>query len=106
MNAAQKAELSRISDDLDKLVQAIKVSIETGDFSKRDEIVALQQKLQEDVEKSRKAQVKRIKAHETGTKNSVLFLNMLAESKNLANFVTNLYKSQRDFIQTAQAKQV
>ncbi|MDK2909123.1 MAG: hypothetical protein PWR20_690 [Bacteroidales bacterium] len=106
MNAAQKAELSRISDDLDKLVQAIKVSIETGDFSKRDEIVALQQKLQEDVEKSRKAQVKRIKAHETGTKNSVLFLNILAESKNLANFVTNLYKSQRDFIQTAQAKQV
>ncbi|MGC8864315.1 MAG: anion permease [Bacteroidales bacterium] len=102
MNAAQKAELQRICDDFEKLVQVIKLSIETGDFGKRDEVVALQQKMIEDVEKSRKAQVKRIKAHETGTKNSILFLNLLAESKNLANFVTNLYKSQRDFILASQ----
>lgn len=105
MTGAQKAELQRISEDLEKLVQAIKLSIETGDFSKRDEIVLLQQKMIEDVEKSRKAQVKRIKAHETGTKNSVLFLNLLAESKNLANFITNLYKSQRDFIQAVKVKE-
>ncbi len=105
MVSTQKAELQRINEYLEKLVSSIKLSIETGDFSKRDEIVGLQQKLIEEIEKSRKAQVRRIKNHETGTKNSVLFLNLLAESKNLANFITNLYKSQRDFILAAQPKQ-
>ncbi len=102
---SQKNELQNICDDFEKLTRAIKFSVETGDYSHREKVVALQQKMIDDIEKSRKTQVKRIKAHETGTKNSVLFLNLLAESKNLANFLIQLYKSQRDFIQAAPARQ-
>lgn len=72
--------------------------IETCDLEQRDKIVKLQQQVNEYIDKARKDQVKRIKNHETGTKNSLLYLNILAETKNLSLFILNLYKSHRDFV--------
>ena len=60
-------------------------------------IVARQQNIQRLVDETRKKQVKRIKSSETGTRNSILYLNILAEIKNLSLFTVNLLKSSRDF---------
>ena len=61
----------------------------------------LQQNIQRIIEETRKKQVKRIKNSETGTRNSILYLNILAEMKNLTLYTLNLLKSSRDFEQAA-----
>ncbi|GAJ07184.1 unnamed protein product, partial [marine sediment metagenome] len=50
------------------------------------------------IEKLRKRQIKMIKREEAGTKNSLLFLNTLTESKNLILNSINILKAQRDFV--------
>ncbi len=48
-------------------------------------------------EKLRKAQIDRIRKHEVNTKNSMLYLNILAETKNLILYTNNLINIQKDF---------
>jgi Na+/phosphate symporter len=72
--------------------------IETHDFEESDKIIKLHQQVNEYIDRARKDQVKRIKNHEAGTKNSLLYLNILAETKNLSLFILNLFKAHRDFI--------
>jgi hypothetical protein len=45
-----------------------------------------------------KKQIKRLKHARAGTKNSLLFLNIISESKQLVMQAVNLYKAHRDFI--------
>ncbi len=47
-----------------------------------------------------KKQIKRIKANEAGTRNSVLYLGILNETKNFLLDTINLLKSHRDFIRS------
>jgi hypothetical protein len=48
------------------------------------------------------AQIKRIKAREVNTRNSVLFFNTISETKNMLLHAINLMKSHRDFISVTQ----
>src|SRR6056297_494211 len=57
-----------------------------------------QQKVLSEIAACRKAQIKRIKKKKTGTKNSILYLQLLNEIKNFSLHTGNLIKSQRDFI--------
>jgi phosphate/sulfate permease len=57
-----------------------------------------QQKVLGAIASCRKAQIKRIKKKKTGTKNSILYLQLLNEIKNFSLHTGNLIKSQRDFI--------
>jgi hypothetical protein len=50
------------------------------------------------LEKMEVAQIKRIKAREVNTRNSVLFFNIITETKNMLLHAINLIKSHRDFI--------
>lgn len=98
----QKAELTKLSKDVTQLINMVSKAIEKDDYTIREQVLKIQQDVIDDIERARKAQVKRIKMKEAGTKNSVLFLNILAETKNLVLFITNLYKSQRDFYNASQ----
>jgi hypothetical protein len=51
------------------------------------------------------AQIKRIKAREINTRNSVLFFNTISETKNMLLHAINLIKAHRDFI-TATKKEI
>lgn len=62
-----------------------------------DSVLEEQEDLLKSVKKFRKEQIKRIKAEKVGTRNSVLFLGVLNETKNLALYAGNLLKSARDF---------
>ena len=62
-----------------------------------DEAIEKQAKILKFIDTSRKKQVKRIKANEVGTRNSMLFLGLLSEGKNLLLQGINMLKSQRDF---------
>ncbi len=94
----QIEELQQLDDLFAKLISEIIKSIESGDYSSQDDILTVQGKLLELIELSNKRQIKRIKNALVGTKNSILFMNIVNESKNLALQAVNLYKSQRDFV--------
>ncbi len=93
----QIQELTSLHSMLKKLIDNITSGIESGNYSNLEQILDEQQKFLKFVEKVTKTQIKRVKSEVVGTRNSVLYLNILNESKNMALQVVNLFKSQRDF---------
>ena len=94
----QNLELNSIKEKILNISNRIIQIIKENNFDAVDDIVQQQTEILDIIKKARKAQIKRIKAGEVGTRNSMLYLNILAETKNLLLYVINLLKSQRDFI--------
>lgn len=101
MIPVQIEELSRLNGEISLLFGEVMNMLKKQNYSDFDMIVARQQNIQRIIEETRKKQVKRIKNSETGTRNSILYLNILAEMKNLTLYTLNLLKSSRDFEQAA-----
>lgn len=97
-NKAQQQELKDINFKISILFEKLIEMISDNDFTDIPTIINAQQEVLESINTARKNQVKRIKANETGTRSSVLFLGILNESKNLLLQTINLLKAQRDFI--------
>jgi phosphate/sulfate permease len=93
----QQNDLGELSDNINTHLSKIIQSIKNSDYDNLDNIFEGQKSLIEAIVKLKKKQLKRIKNHETGTKNSELFLNTLTETKNLLLYTVNLLKAQRDF---------
>ena len=71
--------------------------IRTKDYAKVDDIIGMREKMLVEIEGNRKVQIKRLKHGEVGSKNSMLYLGLLHETKNLLLHTVNLLKAQRDF---------
>ncbi len=93
----QIEELSRLNGEVSLLFGEVTHMLTKKNYEDFDLLVNRQQNIHRIVEEARKKQVKRIKNSETGTRNSILYLNILAEVKNLTLFMLNLLKSSRDF---------
>ncbi len=93
----QIEELSRLIGEMSILYSEIMRMLQAKNFEDFDIVVERQHNVQQIIEETRKKQIKRIKNSETGTRNSILYLNILHEVKNLSLFVVNLLKSSRDF---------
>jgi phosphate/sulfate permease len=93
----QVAEITFIKDNILNMTNRIIQIMKDDEYSTIEEIIQQQAEILEFVKKARKAQIKRIKSNVVGTRNSILYLNMLAETKNLVLYTINLLKSQRDF---------
>jgi phosphate/sulfate permease len=91
-------ELKEFNRRIQSLFKSILKTIDTNDFSKIEESFKAQQDIITLLNDTRKKQIKRIKNAEVGTKNSILFLAMISETKNLVLFAINLLKAQRDFV--------
>jgi phosphate/sulfate permease len=102
--ASQRNETNKVSTEISKLINLSIEIINEQSFVRLEEALKIQANLLELIDQSRKNQVKRIKTSETGTKNSLLYLNLLSESKNLVLFIVNLLKSHRDFVTYTRAK--
>lgn len=98
LQEVQITELKQISGLYSELVGIITKSMETADYSVQEQVFEKQASLITAIESMNKQQIKRLKAATVGTKNSILYLNILNETKNLVLQVGNLYKSQRDFV--------
>lgn len=61
-------------------------------------LIAQQQAILGLILKIKKKQVRYIKSEQVGTRNTLMYLNLLAESKNLVLYTVNMAKSHRDFI--------
>ena len=72
--------------------------IKDGVFANQESIAVEQLKLLNLIDLFRKNEVKRIKKEAGSTRNSLLFMTILQETKNICLFSFNLFKSQRDFM--------
>lgn len=90
-------ELKTISKKLRDFYQIIFSVIDTQEYDNITEIIKIREKLIAEIEIFRKKQIKRLKQGEVGSKNSMLYLGLLHETKNLLLHSVNLVKAQRDF---------
>jgi len=93
----QVEELFDMTRMIREIISEINQTIKTGNYENVGDHILKQQKIIRFIDTSRKKQVKRIKANEVGTRNSMLFLNILSESRSLLLHLINLLKAQRDF---------
>lgn len=94
----QVEELNKIRNRLTEFFNTIQDIIQKNKFTEINHIIDKQQEILNIIEEFRKTQIRRIKNRETGTKNSMLYLGILSETKNLLLNTINLLKAQRDFV--------
>ncbi len=94
-------ELKKVSQAFGDFNSFVLSVIDNSSFSQMDQVLSKQEDLLELIETYRKTQMKRLKHEEVGAKNSMLFLGLLHETKNLLLHIVNLTKAQRDFVENA-----
>jgi phosphate/sulfate permease len=94
----QKEELTKLANGITIFISKLQSIVKNNDFEQLNSTVEIQSLLLDDIKSYRKAQIKRIKNKEVGTRNSMLYMNMLAETKNMLLYVLNMVKAQRDFV--------
>jgi Na+/phosphate symporter len=94
----QNQELIEISNMISKLFELIMIMVKDNDYTAVPEAIKMQQSVLEMLNDARKKQIKRIKQNEAGTRNSILYLAIINETKNIMLHTVNLLKAQRDFI--------
>jgi Na+/phosphate symporter len=94
----QVEELNQIYTRVADLYAEILDSIRDNKYTEIDSVISKQLELIAMIEQVNKKQIKRIKNHLAGTKNSLMYLGILGEIKNILLYTINLLKSQRDFI--------
>ena len=94
----QKDDLKSLCDGVQALIDDVAKIITEKKYEKVEEAIEKQQMLLDTIMKLRRKQVKRIKKNEGGVRISLLYLEILAETKNLLLYTINLLKSQRDFV--------
>ena len=97
----QIIELKAVSAKMTEFNNFILNVIDHNSFSKIDEIFTKKNELIALIESYRKTQMKRLKHEEVGSKNTMLYLGILHETKNLLLQEVNLVKAQRDFVENA-----
>jgi phosphate/sulfate permease len=95
---SQIKEMQELKQQMTGIINLIVANMESGEFNTQEKIEMLQEKYLESIDSFQKYQIKRVKAGEVGTRNTILYLNFLSELKNLILHVVNMYKSQRDFV--------
>jgi Na+/phosphate symporter len=94
----QVEEFSEVSAKLKDFFSKMANVVKNQGFDEVDGLIEFQAELLKLVEKHRKKQVKRIKSKEVGTRNSMLYLNLMVEVRNLLLYSINMVKAHRDFV--------
>jgi phosphate/sulfate permease len=93
----QQKELREYSTQVTEYFNYLIYILKSGNFDNIKEAVVKQQELLDRNNSIRKTQIKRIKKGSSGTKASMLYLNMLNEVRNLLLHTGNSIKAYRDF---------
>ena len=95
-------ELNRIQAKLEDFFKTINRLLNDNDYdlNQIEKAFGKQKDLLSSLSRFRKEQIRRIKAEKVGTRNSVLYLGIINETKNLVLYSGNLLKASRDFTTT------
>lgn len=92
-------DLMGVSREVADISNRINDMLRTSNFSDIDEVMRMRDKLFTDLDEAMVKQLQRIKAKKTGTKSSMLYLNILSETKTMILQSRNLLKSQKFFVE-------
>jgi phosphate/sulfate permease len=91
-------ELKRLEEQIDGFFNFSMHLIKENKFSQMESLINQRNQIMNLLEQMEVAQIKRIKARDVNTRNSVLFFNIITETKNMLLHAINLMKAHRDFI--------
>lgn len=94
----QAKEIKQLNEDIAVLFNYILNMLKKEDYKDLDMIIKKQNAILNNLDKVKKKQIKLIKSEVVGTKNSMLMLGILAETKNLLLYTINTIKAHRDFV--------
>lgn len=95
-------ELLELSEGINNYIDFANEIVKKGSYEKAiEELMKKQNEINELIATFRKLQLKRIKNKLIGTKNSLLYLNILNESKSLVLYTQNAIRAQYDFVKYA-----
>ncbi|MCD8071924.1 MAG: inorganic phosphate transporter [Alistipes sp.] len=99
LSKEQVDDLIYINDEVARIFERINVMLQSNDFEDIEPVLRMRDKLFADLDEAIKHQLKRIKARASSTKASLLYLNILTETKTMILQSRNLLKSQKYFIE-------
>ena len=94
----QVKDLHELNESVNSFYDHVEVLIREQNYKNLDGLLAGQQKILDLITKIKKKQIKYIKSESVGTRNTLMYLNLLSESKNLVLYTVNMVKSHRDFL--------
>ena len=94
----QVKDLHELNESISALYDEIQNIIKRRSFGDIEKLITHQHSILDLIVRMKKKQVKYIKAELVGTRNTLLYLNLLAESKNLVLYAINMVKAHRDFL--------
>jgi len=97
LNDDQQNDLKNLSRELSEYLNYIVAILKSNNFDNIKESINSQGKLIKIIDSMRKGQIKRIKKGAAGTKATLLYLDMLTETKSLVLQSGNIVKAYRDF---------
>ena len=100
MSEEQVEDLLMINKEVAKIYDSINNMLKTNEFGDLDEVLTMRDNLFEMIADAIKNQLRRIKTKSTSTKASMLYLNILNETKTMVLQSRNLIKSQKYFIES------
>jgi phosphate/sulfate permease len=94
----QVKDLHELNGSISEFYDEVLRITKKHDFKNIDKLISQQHAILDLIFSIKKKQIKFIKSESTGTRNILMYLNLLAETKNLVLFSLNMVKSHRDFI--------
>jgi len=94
----QGKELRKLVADLDEFNNLALHIVNNNKFNEIDSLIKKRDAILIFLQKSEKAQIKRIKDKAVNTRNSMLYFNINSETKNLLLHSINMVKAHRDFV--------
>ena len=91
-------DLKLVNDGVDNIFNKVNEMLRDKDFSDLDEVLVMRDNLFTVIADAIKHQIKRLKEEQTSTKASMLYLNILNETKTMVLQSRNLIKSQAYFL--------
>lgn len=102
----QIKDVDQLNDAIINFYQTVVVIDKELHFETVDKLIARQQEILDLINKIKKKQVKYIKAELVGTRTTLLYLNLLSETKNLLLHTINMVKAHRDFVLSEKRKEI
>lgn len=97
LSSDQQEDMKNLSRELGEYLNFIIAILKSDNFDNIKESITKQAKLIKLIDSMRKGQIKRIKKGASGTKATLLYLDLLTETKNLVLQSGNILKAYRDF---------
>jgi hypothetical protein len=94
----QIKDLHELNESLSEFYDEVLRATKKHDFKNIEKLISQQHAILDLIFSIKKRQIKYIKSESTGTRNTLMYLNLLSETKNLVLFSLNMVKSHRDFI--------